>query len=109
MAKAFRAIYRPKFERRRPHCVWTQEKSYIFNDTFPYGHGEKSVLIIQKYLYLETDEIFAIRFHMGPWQDGDKNNVSKAFEQYPLAFMLHVADGYATYILEPNAEGDLDG
>ena len=81
--------------------IWSQEKGYMFEDSFPYGHGEKSVLLAQKYIYLETDEIFAIRYHMGPWQEGDKNSVSKVFEKYPLAFMLHVADGYATYILEP--------
>ena len=89
--------------------IWAQEKGYMFEDNFPYGHGEKSVLLAQRYIYLEQDEIFAIRYHMGPWQDGDKNNVSKVFEKYPLAFMLHMADGYATYILEPAFEVSLNG
>lgn len=81
--------------------VWMQEKGYMIDDYFPYGHGEKSVRLIERHMILPDDMAMAIRYHMGPWQESDKNNVSKVFEQYPLAYMLHVADGYATYILEP--------
>ena len=81
--------------------IWMQEKGYVIDDYFPYGHGEKSVKLIEKHMNLPDDMAMAIRYHMGPWQESDKNNVSKVFEKYPLAYMLHVADGYATYILEP--------
>lgn len=88
--------------------IWMQEKGYMVDDYFPYGHGEKSVRLIEKHIGLPDDMAMAIRYHMGPWQDGDKNNVSKVFEQYPLAYMLHVADGYATYILEPEFERNME-
>lgn len=89
--------------------VWMQEKGYIINDYFPYGHGEKSVRLIERHMILPDDMAMAIRYHMGPWQESDKNNVSKVFEQYPLAYMLHVADGYATYILEPEFDKNQEG
>jgi len=89
--------------------IWTQEKGYTIDDYFPYGHGEKSVRLIEKHFILPEDMAMAIRYHMGPWQESDKNNVSKVFEKYPLAYMLHVADGYATYILEPEFDKKQEG
>lgn len=89
--------------------VWMQEKGYMIDDYFPYGHGEKSVRLIERHMTLPDDMAMAIRYHMGPWQESDKNNVSKVFEKYPLAYMLHVADGYATYILEPQFDKKQEG
>lgn len=89
--------------------VWMQEKGYMIYDYFPYGHGEKSVRLIERHLILPDDMAMAIRYHMGPWQESDKNNVSKVFEKYHLAYMLHVADGYATYILEPQFDEKQEG
>ena len=73
------------------------EQSYTVNEQFVYGHGEKSVYMIQKYMALTDEEAQAIRFHMGSWQDGDKANASAAFKTNPLAFWLHVADEAATF------------
>ena len=40
----------------------------IHDENFPVGHGEKSViLLLQSGLDLSDDEIYAIRWHMGPW------------------------------------------
>ena len=55
--------------------VWMQEKSYMIDDYFPYGHGEKSVRLIERHMILPDDMAMAIRYHMGPWQESDKNNV----------------------------------
>lgn len=70
----------------------------------PYGHGEKSVYIISGFLFgdgrLSREEAFAIRYHMGFSNTDDKNSVGRAFEMYPLAFALSVADMEATYYLE---------
>ena len=66
----------------------------------PYGHGEKSVYIVNGYLRLTREEAFAIRYHMGFSGDEDKRSVGKAFQMYPLAFALSVADCEATYFLE---------
>ena len=44
---------------------WTKVPSYQFDDPLPYGHGEKSVYIVNGYLRLTREEAFAIRYHMG--------------------------------------------
>ena len=51
---------------------------------------------------LTRDEAFAIRYHMGFSTGEDLNNVGKAFEMFPLAFAVSVADMEASYFLEEN-------
>ena len=82
--------------------VWREKPFYTIDDKLPYGHGEKSVYIVSGFMRLTRDEAFAIRYHMG-FSDCTPqgiNNVSKAFEMFPLAFALHVADSEATYYVE---------
>ena len=69
-------------------------------DTLPYGHGEKSVYMIQSFMRLTRDEAFAIRYHMGFSGNEDKNSVGRALEMFPLALAVNVADMEATYYLE---------
>ena len=80
--------------------VWESEKSYTYEENFAYGHGEKSVYILRKYIYLTDEEAQAIRFHMGAFMDGEKRNVSACFSENKLALILHFADMYATNYLE---------
>ena len=83
--------------------VWEKVPYYEFDDTLPYGHGEKSVYMISPFIKLTREEAFAIRYHMGFSNVENQmatNNVSKAFEMYPLAFALSTADMEATYYLE---------
>lgn len=80
--------------------VWKQVPTYNFDDPMPYGHGEKSVYIINGYMRLSREEAFAIRYHMGFSGVEDKGSVGKAFEMFPLAFALSTADMEATYFLE---------
>ena len=80
--------------------VWEKVPYYKINDTLPYGHGEKSVYIISGFMRLSREEAFAIRYHMGFSNTDDKLSVGKAFEMFPLAFALSVADMEATYFLE---------
>ena len=79
---------------------WNQVPTFEFKDPMPYGHGEKSVYIINGYLRLSREEAFAIRYHMGFSGNEDKGQVGAAFQMYPLAFALSVADMEATYFLE---------
>ena len=47
----------------------------------------------------------AIRWHMGGFDDSAKGgsfNVSYAYEKYPLAVKMHLADLEATYLREKN-------
>lgn len=80
--------------------VWEKVPYYRIEDTMPYGHGEKSVYIISSYMKLSREESFAIRYHMGFSGIEDKNSIGKAFEMFPLAFAVSVADMEATYFLE---------
>lgn len=80
--------------------VWEKVPYYTIDDRLPYGHGEKSVYIISGFMRLTREEAFAIRYHMGFSGVEDKNNVGKAFEMFPLAFALSVADMEASYYLE---------
>lgn len=80
--------------------VWEKVPYYKVNDKLPYGHGEKSVYIISGFMRLSREEAFAIRYHMGFSGIEDKNTIGKAFEMFPLAFALNVADMEATYYLE---------
>ena len=80
--------------------VWQQVPTYEYDDKLPYGHGEKSVYIVTGFMRLNREEAFAIRYHMGFSGLEDKRNIGDAFERFPLAFALNVADMEATYFLE---------
>ncbi len=80
--------------------VWEKVPYYTVRDTLPYGHGEKSVYMIQSFMWLTRDEAFAIRYHMGFSGNEDKNSVGRALEMFPLALAVNVADMEATYYLE---------
>ena len=80
--------------------VWEKVTYYTVRDTLPYGHGEKSVYMIQSFMRLTRDEAFAIRYHMGFSGNEDKNSVGRALEMFPLALAVNVADMEATYYLE---------
>ena len=79
---------------------WEKQPYFSVEDMFPYGHGEKSVFLIERFMRLKTSEAMAIRWHMGFSGDEDKRLVGQALQQYPLAFALSVADMEATYFLE---------
>ncbi len=84
--------------------VWQTVPTFEYDDTLPYGHGEKSVYIITGFMRLTRDEAFAIRYHMGFAGTEDARNVGNAFEKFPLAFALSTADMEATYFIEGKKE-----
>ena len=82
---------------------WSSVPYYTVKDQFPYGHGEKSVYLISKYIALTDEEAIAIRHHMGGFDEAVKGGgyaLNTAYEKYPLALMLHTADLQATYLDE---------
>ena len=84
---------------------WVKEPYYKVNDEFPIGHGEKSVIIIQNFIKLSEEEIAAIRWHMGGFDNKENYTyISKSFNKYPLAIKLHIADLKATYLTENNID-----
>ena len=87
-----------------PDGKWQSVPTFFYEDSLPYGHGEKSVYILSGFLRLTREEAMAIRWHMGFSGDEDKRLVGQALQQYPLAFALSVADMEATYFLEKEGE-----
>ena len=83
-----------------PDGKWTAVSTFFFDDPLPYGHGEKSVYIVNGYLRLTREEAMAIRWHMGFSGTEDNRLVGQALQKYPLAFALATADMEATYFLE---------
>lgn len=83
--------------------IWEQIPYYAVEDAFPYGHGEKSVFLIERFMKLKTPEAMAIRWHMGGFDDSARSgsfSVGLAFGKFPLAVKLHISDLEATYICE---------
>lgn len=82
---------------------WEKQPFYTVEDIFPYGHGEKSVFLIERFFRLKPAEAMAIRWHMGGFDEsvrGGSFAISVAYDKYPLAVKLHLADLEATYLRE---------
>lgn len=88
--------------------IWEQVAAFNFEDPEPFGHGEKSVFLISKFLRLTNEEAYAIRFHMGFSEEGSGRNAGRAFEKYPLALALNVADMEASYYVDDKVELELE-
>ena len=82
---------------------WEKVPYYVIEDAFPYGHGEKSVFLIERFVRLKPAEATAIRWHMGGFDDaarGGNFSISVAYDKDPIAVKLHLADLEATYLRE---------
>lgn len=90
-------FYTVQMRNVKENGAWVQKPYYTVDDQFPYGHGEKSVFMIERFMRLTTEEAMAIRWHMG---DYSQHGQSAAFEKHPLALLLHQADERATYFDE---------
>ena len=83
--------------------IWEDSMMYIIEDQFPLGHGEKSVILIQKYIRLTDAEIFAIRWHMLAFDDlhgtyAGNIAISGAAAKHPLIVLTHIADLSASFL-----------
>ncbi len=79
------------------------ERRYEVTRHFPAGHGEKSVILIMRFMHLADEEVLAIRWHMGQYDfyaKGGGYDLDNAFHQCKLAVMLHIADMMATHFDE---------
>lgn len=89
--------------RKNEQGQWESVPFYTVDDQFPYGHGEKSVYLIERFMHLRTEEAVAIRWHMGGFDEsvrGGSYAEGAAYDKYPLALKLHLADMYASHIME---------
>lgn len=88
---------------REHHAGPGEVYSYVKKDSFPMGHGEKSVYLIARFMKLEDEEALAIRWHMGAWDDavrGGSHGLNEAMKLHRIVYELHAADMRATHIVE---------
>lgn len=81
--------------------VWEKVPYYTIDDTIPYGHGEKSVMMITEYMKLTPEEKYSIRWHMGYTEPKENyNTIGATYKKYPIALLTHEADLEATYFYD---------
>ena len=91
-------FYKTDYRNVKNNGVWEQVPYYTVDDTIPYGHGEKSVMMISEFIKLTPEEKYAIRWHMGFTEPKELyGTISEAYKKYPLALLMHEADLEATY------------
>ena len=84
---------------------WIEKEIWQYEDKVPFGHGEKSVYLIQKHIELTEEEAIIIRWHMGFTEPKDVwPTFRNAVDQYPTVIALHCADLEASFIVEPRGE-----
>lgn len=80
---------------------WEKVPYYTVDDTIPYGHGEKSVMMLSEFITLTNEEKYAIRWHMGFTEPKELySTIGAAYKKYPLALLLFEADLESTYFFD---------
>ena len=96
-------LYRMDKKNQKINGEWKEVPVYVIDEKYHFGgHGSKSVFLIQQFMKLTTEEAAAINCHMG-FSDGSATtirDVSNAYHQFPLAWIVHAADEAATFLLE---------
>jgi len=72
-----------------------QEWRYNDRQILP-GHGDKSVMLLSQFMTLTREEVFCIRFHMGPYEAWSREQYGKAIGEYETVLWTHTADMYAS-------------
>lgn len=90
---------------------WKKYSGYKIEDKFPYGHGDKSVFMVQRFgVMLTGQEALAIKYHMGPFDESVvlstylKGPYCQAMNTTPLLIIISQADAFATYCMEDALE-----
>ena len=92
-------FYKPDTRNVKQNGVWQTVPCYSIEEKYPFGgHGSKSVFLCQNFIRLTPEEAAAINCHMSCW-NGD-THVGDTYERFPIAWLLHVADESATFIIE---------
>ena len=94
--------YKVEMRNVKVNGEWIQKPYYAYEDSLPYGHGEKSVYMISGFMKLTREEALAINWHMGAWdaRAREGSTLNKAFAQFPLALIFHLADMGTSYLDE---------
>ena len=94
--------YTVDYRNQKVDGQWIQVPYYAYNNSLPYGHGEKSVYIVSGFMRLTREEAMAINWHMGGFdpRNSATSDMSEAFSRFPTAVLFHMADLSATYLDE---------
>jgi HD superfamily phosphohydrolase YqeK len=79
---------------------WEKVPYYAVSDKFPAGHGEKSVILLQRFIKLTDEEILAIRWHMNGFDSafrGGDWGLNEAVKQFNMPVALFLSDMAATH------------
>ena len=79
---------------------WETVPTFTIEDSFPCGHGEKSVIMLQNFLRLTQEEILMIRWHMGPFSSANEYDFSNAVDFKPEIVAIFTADMEASALFE---------
>lgn len=84
---------------------WTSYPGYEVKDDFPFGHGEKSCLMLSWYMRLTAEEMLAIRWHMGMYDMGENGSQQRmafyaASDKCLLVSLLQSADFLSSKLAE---------
>ena len=91
--------------RKNTNNQWEQYPVYTFKEDFAFGgHGSKSVYLIQSFMKLTPEEASAINCHMGQWDSTTYSNPTEVYCRNKLAWLLHVADEAADFLMESKKE-----
>ena len=71
---------------------------------FTLGHGETSVYLALQHLELTELEAMMIRWHMGPYDNGDFLRHQNITSKYPEILLFHMADNFASHFIDTQYE-----
>lgn len=96
-------FYKVEKRNQKINGEWQEVPVFVVEEKYHFGgHGSKSVFLVQQFMKLTAEEAAAINCHMG-FSDGNPSavrDVGNAYEQFKLAWLIHVADEAAAYLLE---------
>lgn len=99
--------------------VFTYSTNYLKNgnvgktpykkfDKLPMGHGEKSLILANKLVDLTDDEMLAIRWHMGMFDNSYRYNQSAIEKSSEYVVVTHLADMFAAKYIDDLYIGDIE-
>ena len=80
--------------------IWEQVREFRpKGSTILASHGACSAYRVMRFIQLREHEFAAILHHMGAWDKSQYSNPGECYSNNKLAWLLHVADEAATYIM----------
>lgn len=89
-----------KFFKVEGETQWTSYTTWKYEDALPLGHGEKSIMMISKFIELTDLEMMMIRWHMGAFKEGEARDYSNATNYHKGVSAMHIADMQASSFFE---------